>query len=108
MGAARSMNTAEFDREVINGPLPAVVDFGATWCGPCQALAPHVENLAQEFAGKVLIAKVDVDDNNDLAARFGIMSVPTVMFFKGGKVVGSLVGNQPEAIRSWIGKLLAP
>ncbi len=105
MGAARSLKAADFDK-VVTGGTPVVVDFGATWCGPCQALAPYIEKMADEYAGKAVIAKVDVDDEPDLAARFGIISVPTVLFFKGGKKVDSISGNQPDAIRSKIKNLI--
>ncbi|HYC78924.1 MAG TPA: thioredoxin [Planctomycetota bacterium] len=100
MGAAKSLKTADWDREVVAATMPVVVDFGATWCGPCQSLAPHLDKIATEFAGKAAVFKVDVDDEGDLAARFGIMSVPTILFFKGGKKVDSVTGNQPEAIKS--------
>jgi thioredoxin 1 len=99
MGAAASLKTADWEKEVTGATVPVVVDFGATWCGPCQALAPHYEKLAAEFSGKAKLFKVDVDDEGDLAAKFGIMSVPTVLFFKGGKKVDSVTGNQPDAIK---------
>jgi thioredoxin 1 len=106
MGAARTLTTAEFDALIAQNGPPLVVDFGATWCGPCQALAPHIEKMAAEYDGKAVIAKVDVDDEPDLAGRFGVMSVPTVLFFKGGKKVDSVMGNQPDAIRTKIKALL--
>lgn len=106
MGAAASLKTADWDKEVVGAGVPVVVDFGATWCGPCQALAPHYEKLATEFAGKAKLFKVDVDDEGDLAAKFGIMSVPTVLFFKGGKKVDSVTGNQPDAIKAKLKALL--
>lgn len=99
MGAAASLKSADWEREVTGAAVPVVVDFGATWCGPCQALAPAYEKLAGEFSGKAKLFKVDVDDEGDLAAKFGIMSVPTVLFFKAGKKVDSVTGNQPDAIK---------
>jgi thioredoxin 1 len=107
MGAeVKSLTTAEFDTLIAQSQTPVVVDFGATWCGPCQALAPHIDKMSGEFAGKAVIAKVDVDEEPELAGRFGVMSVPTVLFFKGGKKVDSVMGNQPEAIRNKIKALL--
>jgi thioredoxin 1 len=104
--AAKSLTNAEFETLIAQSATPVVVDFGATWCGPCQALAPHIEKMAVEFAGKAVIAKVDVDDEPDLAGRFGVMSVPTVLFFKGGKKVDTVMGNQPDAIRNKLKALI--
>lgn len=106
MGAAASLKGADFDREVAGATMPVVVDFGATWCGPCQALAPAFEKLAAEFSGKAKLFKVDVDDEGDLAAKFGIMSVPTILFFKGGKKVDAVAGNQPDAIKKKLQALI--
>lgn len=78
--------------EVLAGGKPVVIDFWATWCGPCKRLAPVIEELAAEFEGKVVIGKCDIEENPDLTDRFGIMSVPTVVFIKDGNVVDSLVG----------------
>jgi thioredoxin 1 len=99
MGAAAKLNAADWEKEVLGSPLPVVVDFGAAWCGPCQALAPSFDKIATEFTGKAKLFKVDVDDEGDLAAQFGIQSVPTILFFKGGKKVDSVLGNQPDAIK---------
>ena len=99
MGAAVKLNAADWEKEVLGSATPVAVDFGATWCGPCQALAPQFDKIATEFAGKAKLFKVDVDDNGDLAAEFGIQSVPTILFFKGGKKVDSVLGNQPDAIK---------
>jgi thioredoxin 1 len=103
---AKNLTTAEFDQLIKQSATPVVVDFGATWCGPCQALAPHIEKMAGEYAGKAVVAKVDVDNEPDLAGRLGVMSVPTVLFFKGGKKVDSVTGNRPEDIRNKIKALL--
>ena len=97
---ARQFTTAEFDSEIVNGTTPAVVDFTATWCGPCQALAPHLDEIDKELEGKVQVVKVDVDSNPDLASRFGVMSVPQILFFKDGEVVDKVVGNMPDDIRT--------
>jgi thioredoxin 1 len=104
--AAKNLTTSEFDALITQSTGPVVVDFGATWCGPCQALAPHIEKMAAEYSGKAVIGKVDVDVEPDLAGRFNVMSVPTVLFFKGGKKVDSVTGNQPEAIRNKLKALI--
>ena len=80
-----------------NGNLPLVVDFWATWCGPCRMVSPIISELAEVYDGKVVVGKCDVEDNEDLAAEFGIRNIPTILFFKGGEVVNKLVGAQPKA-----------
>jgi thioredoxin len=87
-----------FQQEVLDCPLPVLVDFWAEWCGPCKQVAPILEKLAGEFAGKVRIAKVDVDANPALSQAFRIMSIPTLMFVKNGKIVGQQAGALPEHI----------
>lgn len=81
-----------FESLIINAETPALVDFWATWCGPCRIIAPHVESLADDFAGKAVVAKLDVDSNRNTAIKFGIQSIPTLLFFKGGKVVDRVIG----------------
>ena len=81
-----------FDATVVASPLPALVDFWAVWCGPCRMIAPHVEALADEFAGRAVVAKLDVDSNRQTAIKYGIQSIPTLLFFKGGKQVDRVVG----------------
>lgn len=83
--------------ELLESGKPVVVDFWATWCGPCKMIAPFVEELATEFEGKVQIGKCDVDSNSDLTARFGIRNIPTVLFFKDGKLVDKHVGAATKA-----------
>jgi thioredoxin 1 len=83
---------ATFESTVVNSDKPAMVDFWAVWCGPCRIVAPHVEALADEFAGKVVVAKLDVDSNRQTAIKFGIQSIPTLLFFKGGTVVDRVIG----------------
>jgi thioredoxin 1 len=91
-GKVSHLTDATFDATVINSDKPAMVDFWATWCGPCKIIAPHVEALADEFAGKAVVAKLDVDSNRQSAIKFGIQSIPTLLFFKGGKVVDRVIG----------------
>jgi thioredoxin 1 len=79
------------------GNQPLVGDFWATWCGPCRMVAPIIAELAKEYDGKIVVGKCDVEDNEDLAAEFGIRNIPTILFFKNGEVVDKLVGAQPKA-----------
>ena len=96
------IHEAEFRNNVVNDPV-AVVDFSATWCGPCRMLAPVLEEISEEMAGKVNFYNVDVDDDSALAAGFGISSVPTVLLLKEGKVAAQSVGFKPgPAMKSWI------
>jgi thioredoxin 1 len=89
--------TSENFESLKAGNLPLVVDFWATWCGPCRMLAPVIEELAKEYEGKLVVGKCDVEENEDLAAEFGIRNIPTVLFFKNGDVVDKLIGAQPKA-----------
>ena len=83
--------------EILNTDKPVLVDFWATWCGPCRALAPVIEELAAEYEGKAVIGKCNVDDNEDLPVNFGIRSIPTLLFFKNGALVDRLVGAAPKS-----------
>ncbi len=94
---AHAFTAQNFDQEVLQSPIPVLVDFTATWCGPCQALAPIIEQLSSEYTGKVKVGKVDIDDAQDLAMTYGIQSVPTVMVFRGGKPVEARVGLNPKS-----------
>lgn len=87
-----------FEQEVLKSDKPVLVDFWATWCGPCRMLAPTIEEIAREQEGIVKVGKVDVDEQPGLAAKFGISSIPTLMVFKDGKVTGSAVGMRPKSI----------
>ena len=96
---AKHLKTAEFD-EVVKAAPVAMVDFWAEWCGPCKMLSPAIEELAVQYEGRALVAKVNVDEEPDLARRFGIMSIPTVVFLKDGQEVERKVGLMPGAMFS--------
>ena len=81
-----------FEATVLNSSMPALVDFWAVWCGPCKLIAPHVDAVADEYAGRAVVAKIDVDTSRQTAMKYGIQSIPTLLFFKGGKVVDRVVG----------------
>jgi thioredoxin 1 len=95
-----------FEGEVLKSDKPTLVDFWAPWCGPCQMMGPIVEELAKEMAGKAKIGKLNVDENSQVAQTFGIMSIPTIMIFKGGKMIKQLVGVQSkEALKEELEKV---
>ncbi|MDD5281979.1 MAG: thioredoxin [Candidatus Omnitrophica bacterium] len=83
---------ANFKKEVLESAQPTLVDFWASWCGPCKMIAPHIDELAKEYAGKMKIGKIDVDANPKVATEYGIMSIPTIVFFKNGKVLNQITG----------------
>lgn len=87
---------ANFDRDVLKSETPVLVDFWAAWCGPCRAIAPIVEELATEYAGKVIIGKMDVDRNNATPMRYNVRGIPTLLLFKGGQVQEQIVGYVPK------------
>lgn len=98
---------SNFQAEVAQSPMPVLVDFWAPWCGPCRAVSPIVEELAKEYTGKVKVGKLNVDENQDTAGQFGVMSIPTLLFFKNGKPVDSIVGvKSKEDIRHKMEALL--
>ena len=86
-----------FESEVLKSDIPVLVDFWATWCGPCRMLAPVIEEIAEEYAGKVKVGKIDVDQQGELAMQFRVASIPTLMVFKDGKVVNQALGYMPKA-----------
>ncbi len=85
-----------FDSDVIKSEKPVLIDFWAEWCGPCRMIAPLVEQIAEEYQGKIRVGKLDTDANTELAMKYGIMSIPTLLLFKGGKPVARMMGYQPK------------
>jgi thioredoxin 1 len=96
MSSAKEVTIDNFKTEVEESDIPVLVDFWAEWCGPCQQLAPRIDEIAGEYDGKVKVVKVDVDDNQELAGQFGIRSIPTLLIFKDGDRVDQLVGSVPS------------
>jgi thioredoxin 1 len=96
MGKALPLNDADFTKEVSESTLPVLIDFWATWCGPCQTMGPVVDSIAEEYDGKVKVMKVNVDSNPLTPSKFGVRGIPTLILFKGGEVVDRIVGAVPR------------
>jgi thioredoxin 1 len=102
---ALEVTDSNFEEVVVKSDKPVVVDFWAEWCGPCRMIAPIIEELSKEFSGKAVITKCDVDNNPQIAAKYGIRNIPTVLFFKDGKIADRQVGAVPKS--SFVNKLNA-
>lgn len=102
---ALEVNDGNFDEVVLKSDKPVVVDFWAEWCGPCRMIAPAIEEISKEYTGRALVAKCDVDNSPGIATKFGIRNIPTVLFFKDGKVADKQVGAVPKA--NFVNKLNA-
>jgi thioredoxin 1 len=101
------LDDKSFQAEIIKAKLPAMVDFWATWCGPCRAIAPHVEALAKAYDGKLVVGKLNIDDSPAVAKKYNVMSIPTLLFFRDGKVAAQIVGAVSKAaIEKTIAKVL--
>ncbi|WPX40834.1 thioredoxin [Akkermansia sp. N21116] len=104
---ALTLTESNFQTEVLESPVPVLVDFWATWCGPCRMIGPIVEQIATEFAGKAKVGKVDVDSNNGLASAYNVRSIPTLVFIRDGQVVDTIVGaTSKDAIMQKLNALI--
>ncbi|QSQ27809.1 thioredoxin [Pyxidicoccus parkwayensis] len=92
-----SVGDGDFTKQVLESQQPVLVDFWATWCAPCRAIAPHIDSLATQYQGQVKFTKLNIDDNQDTPQQYGIRSIPTLLIFKGGQVVEQIVGAVPKA-----------
>jgi thioredoxin 1 len=97
VGDVQQINDSSFDSDVLKSDLPVLIDFWAPWCGPCKAIAPVVEELAKEYAGRLKIVKMNVDDNPQTPSKYGVRGIPNLIIFKGGQVRDQIVGAVPKA-----------
>lgn len=97
MAAELAVKATEFESKVLQSDVPVLVDFWAEWCGPCKAIGPTIDQIATEYAGKAKVYKVNVDEEGELAMQYGVMSIPALLVFKGGKMVDQWIGNAPKA-----------
>ena len=97
MSNAIALSSTEFEQEVLKSAVPVLIDFWAVWCGPCKMIAPHVDAIATDYAGRVKVLKVNIDEEREITERYNIMSIPTLLFFKDGKVVDQVVGAVPKS-----------
>jgi thioredoxin 1 len=108
MAKEHEFTDSNFEQEVLKSGQPVLVDFWAPWCGPCRMIAPVVAEISTEYAGKLKVGKVNTDDNQGIAAKYGVMSIPTIMIFKNGEMVARIVGAQPkQALTGKIDAVLA-
>ncbi len=107
MSDLKTFQTATFQADVLEASEPVLIDFWAAWCGPCRAMEPVVDQLALDLAGKVTVGKLDVDENPEIAMQYGVMGIPTLGLFSGGRMVDRLVGYPgPSGVKSWIARAL--
>ncbi|MCS7280957.1 MAG: thioredoxin [Desulfobacterota bacterium] len=98
MGQAKAVTDANFKEEVLESDIPVLVDFWASWCGPCQMMGPIIDKLAEEYEGKVKVVKLNVDENPQTPAKYGIRAIPTLIIFKNGEIMERMVGAQPKTV----------
>lgn len=109
MSKAEAVTTSSFEQEVLKAQVPVLVDFWAEWCGPCKIIAPHLDKIADDYGDQIKIRKVDIDEERGLAEKYRVESIPTLMFFKEGKLVDQLIGARPpKEITSRLDTLLKP